>query len=68
MPSTWPWGFLLALEKSCPWKFNFNNRCYPERERFFEANYVLIRNDAASSFRARKCMLGAGNALVASHR
>src|SRR5262245_23906721 len=26
------------LEKSCPWKFNFNNKCYPEREPFFEAN------------------------------
>ena len=61
-------GFLIALEKSWPWKSNSNGRWYPEHERFFEANYVLIRNGAASSFRVRECTLGAGNALVASHR
>ncbi len=65
MSSTWLWGF---LEKSDPWKSNSNDSWYPAHERLFEANYVLIRNDVASSFRVRECMPGAGNALVASHR
>jgi hypothetical protein len=60
--------FDMAVGLSSRFGVQLYDRCYPERERFFEANYVLIRNDAAFSVRFRECMLGAGNALVASHR
>jgi FkbM family methyltransferase len=55
-----------VLGKVCMDHVEVYDRWHPEHERFFEANYILMRLDVLSWFPIRHCHADAYNALVIS--
>ena len=62
-------GLPYHVGKICPDHIEVYDHWYPEHERFFESNYVLLREDAIAWFNIRDCTLDVNNTLaVASSR
>jgi FkbM family methyltransferase len=57
-------GLPYRVGKVCQDHIEVYDKWSPEHERFFEANYVLLKNDVMSWFQIRKCSLDENNALV----
>ena len=59
-------GLPYKVGKICPNHIEIYEKWYPENERFFEANYVLLRNDSIAWFDTRLCRLDVNNTLAVS--
>lgn len=57
-------GFPYRVGKVCPNHIEIYDQWHPEHERFFEANYVLLRDDAVAWFDIRECSLDVNNTLA----
>ncbi len=57
-------GLPYHIGKICPNDIEVYDKWYPEHERFFEANYVLLRRDAVSWFNTTECRLDINNTLA----
>ena len=62
-------GLSYRVGKICPDHIEVYDKWYPEHERFFESNYVLLREDVMAWFDVRECSVDSHNAFtVASSR
>lgn len=57
-------GIPYHIGKICPDHIEVFDKWHPEHERFFEANYVLLREDTLHWFDVRACNIDAHNTLV----
>lgn len=57
-------GLPYRVGKICQDHIEVYDNWYPEHERFFEANYVLLKDEVVSWFDIRECSLDVNNALV----
>ena len=57
-------GLPYRVGKICPDHIEVYDKWHPEHERFFEANYVLLREDAISWFSTRECNLDINNTIA----
>jgi len=52
------------LGKICPKHIELYDKWYPELDRFFEANYCIIKDEAINGFKTVECRLDKHNAIL----